>query len=340
MKKKLFVGIDVSKQIVDVSFFYANNANVKEYKQFQNNKAGYYQLISWIKANGGINKENILFCMENTGVYSLMFSMLLKNDNYFVWVENPLQIKSSLGIKRAKNDKIDSQDIALYAYRFQDKAKLFKVPLKIISAMQDLSTYRERLIKTQTLLSQASKELFDNGEDSFDFIQKSTNEIATLIKKQIKGLENKIKSLIKSDKELNKKLKLITSVKGVGPQIAIYLLIHTKGFTAFENIRQLACYCGVAPFEHSSGSSVKRKTRVSQLANKKLKSLLHMGALSAVRYDPELKSFYERRQAEGKHHLCIMNIVKNKLLSRVWAVVKRGEKFMQKEDYQAFKNVA
>lgn len=133
---------------------------------------------------------------------------------------------------------------------------------------------------------------------------------------------------------------LVVSVVGIGPQIAVYMLIHTQCFKNFETVRQFACYCGIAPFEHTSGTSIKGRTQVSHLANKKLKSLLYMGALVAVRHDPELKAFYDRKKEEGKHHLSIMNIIKNKLIQRVFAVIKRGEKFMKYEEFKQYKKVA
>jgi transposase len=110
-------------------------------------------------------------------------------------------------------------------------------------------------------------------------------------------------------------------------QTAIYLLVHTWGFTSFENSRQLACYCGVAPFSKHSGTSIHGKSQVSHIANKKLKSLLHMCALNAKKYDPTIKEYYERRLSDGKHKMAVLNIVRNKLLHRIWAVVHSGEMY-------------
>jgi transposase len=118
------------------------------------------------------------------------------------------------------------------------------------------------------------------------------------------------------------------------------LLIYTRCFTSFENIRQFACYCGLAPFEQTSGSSIKKKSGVSHLANKKHKSLLHLGALNLLRYNKEIQEFYERKQKEGKTHNCIMNIIKYKTISRVFAVIKRGSKFMDSTTFEAYKNAA
>jgi transposase len=339
MEQKLFVGLDISKLTVDVTFFALKNIKKQEYKQFENTKAGYKEMHKWIYKFVKFTKDEVIFCMENTGVYSLLFSMLFTQDSYFVWLENPLQIKQSLGIKRGKNDKLDSLEIATYAFRYKDKAVCFKMPSKVLMALQDLEAYRERLLKVRKSLSQAARELFLD-KASTDFIQESTTDLVQSINLKIKELESKIETLIEDDEELSKQFKLAVSVKGIGTQIAVFMLIHTQGFTSFETVRQFACYCGVAPFAHTSGTSIKGKTRVSKLANKKLKSLLHMGALTAIKYDAELKAFYERKQKDGKHHLSIMNVIKNKLISRVFSVVKRGEQFMELANYQEYKKAS
>jgi len=110
---------------------------------------------------------------------------------------------------------------------------------------------------------------------------------------------------------------------------AVNLIVHTNEFKKLNDPRKLACYCGIAPFEHSSGSSIRGKTRVSHMANKKLKTNLHMASLSGVRNDTDLKKYYERKTAEGKSKLSVLNAVKNKLIARVIAVVKRGTPYQE-----------
>ena len=99
---------------------------------------------------------------------------------------------------------------------------------------------------------------------------------------------------------MQKHFRLITSVVGIGMITAIAFLIYTQDFTAFENGRQFACYAGVAPFEYSSGSSIRGKTKTSPLANRKMKALLSNCASAAVQHDPELKAYYQRKVKQGK----------------------------------------
>lgn len=339
MEQNLFVGIDISKLTIDVNVLQIKHLKEPHYHQFANTKDGYKAMQKWVTGIIKFTKEDAVFCMENTGVYSLLFSMYLHNDGYFVWVENPLEIKRSLGIQRGKSDKLDSLQIAQYAYRFKDKAKRYKMPSKILLALKDLEAYRERLVKVKGMLQKPIGELFVENV-STDFIQNSSKEIIKDFDKTIAKIEDKVVALICEDEELKRVYNLATSVKGIGMQTAVFMLIHTHGFTSFGTSRQFACYCGIAPFEHTSGTSVRGKNRVSHLANKKLKSLLHMCARSAVRHEPELKDYYERKLAEGKKENCVINMVKNKLISRVFSVVKRGEKFMNLEDYKISKQAS
>ena len=143
------------------------------------------------------------------------------------------------------------------------------------------------------------------------------------IEKDIEGVEEKLKQIIDDDDHLKKIFNLATSVAGIGFVTAVNLIIHTNEFKMLTDVRKLACYCGIAPFEYSSGT-IRGKRRVHPMANKKLKTNLHMGALTSVKVDPGLKQYYERKVAEGKNKMSVLNAVKNKLLARVLAVVKRG----------------
>lgn len=129
--------------------------------------------------------------------------------------------------------------------------------------------------------------------------------------------------------------KLINSIKGVGPQTALFMIVYTNGFTKFKNWRKFASYCGIAPFPNSSGSSIKGRTKVSHLANKKIKSLFDLCAKSAIQYNREMKKYYERRIEEGKSKMSSINAIRNKLLSRIFAVVERKTPYVNFMKYAA-----
>ena len=130
-----------------------------------------------------------------------------------------------------------------------------------------------------------------------------------------------MKQVINLQSELKNQFELVKTVPGIGDKTAIYLLIVTKGFTAFDNARKLACYSGTAPFEHSSGTSIKGKTKVNHMADKKMKSILQMCAMVAVKHDPQLKEYCDKKKAEGKNAMLVLNNVKCKILSSVFSVI-------------------
>ena len=144
-----------------------------------------------------------------------------------------------------------------------------------------------------------------------------------VLEKEIKDTGTAIKTLLQEDQAVQRNYELATSVVGIGFATAIHFIIATENFTRFPNARKLICYCGVAPFKYESGSSIRGKTRVSHLANKKLKNLLTMAAICAVRFDPILKQKFEQKVAEGKAKMCVYNIIRAKLIERVFAVIKR-----------------
>lgn len=115
----------------------------------------------------------------------------------------------------------------------------------------------------------------------------------------------------------------------MGKWTALEILAVTQDFTKFTSPEKFACYCGVVPFAKSSGQK-KGKKRVSFYANKSLKSLLHMCALSAIRYDEQIKAYYERKIQEGKPKMAVLNAIRNKIILRIFAVIRKGEKYEKK----------
>ena len=162
-----------------------------------------------------------------------------------------------------------------------------------------------------------------------DLIIKSQLSLVKNFTEQIKKIEVEVRELITKEQPVNQNFQLLKTIKGVGEVVATAAIIKTRNFTQFSNARKFACYCGTAPFEHSSGKSVRRKTRISHLADKEMKTLLDQSAKSAIQYDKELREYYLRRTADGKSKMSTINIVRNKILSRMFAVIKRQTPFIE-----------
>jgi transposase len=169
------------------------------------------------------------------------------------------------------------------------------------------------------LIKKDNKELFN--------VHKS---MITVLNKQITKVEQQLEQIILADENLKRCYELMRSIRGVGKIISCYMLVHTQAFTSFDNWRQFASFCGIAPYENQSGLFV-GKTTVNPLANKKVKSLFHLIAMGAIQSNQEMKTYFERRVAEGKSKMSSLNMVRNKMLARIFAVVKRGTPYKHME---------
>ncbi len=332
MNYQFIIGMDISKHSFDVAMFSANNAENVYHKSFTNDESGFNELLKFAnEAVTGFNVAESLFCMEATGLYCNALLDFFKNQQANVWVENPVQIKRSTGIKRGKTDKVDSISIAKYALKNAELARLWKPSSVVLEKIKNLATLRERMVITQKRLLVPIEELRSAGQVKMaDLLYKAIKKSINAIESDLKNIEVKIMECLKEDSSLSHLFLLITSVVGIGFVTAINLLIHTQGFNTMCDSRKLACYCGVAPFPHQSGISIKGKTRVSNMANKKLKTNLHLAALTAIKCDPELKAYYERKVLEGKSKMSVINAVRFKLLARVVAVVNKNEEYVKK----------
>jgi transposase len=151
----------------------------------------------------------------------------------------------------------------------------------------------------------------------------------------IKDIEALIKNIITSNESFHANYKLLQTVPGIGHLTAVYLICCTNNFAGKISGKQLACYAGVVPFEHSSGISVRGRSRVHKMANKDLKKLLHLSALSAIKYYPEFTQYYQRKKAEGKHSMSVLNAIRNKIVLRVVAVVNNKQAYVNKQNEAA-----
>lgn len=323
MKFKETIGIDVSKLTIDVVIHSSGR-----HKQFKNTKEAYSDMIAWVKKYIKESIKETIIAFEHTGLYSLPLAAFL-NENEINYTMIPgLELKKSLGIARGKNDKVDAKAIALYAYRRRDEIKPYQLPSKLLLEIRQLLSLRDKLVV------QCSGFKVTNGETSA-FLTKSEHlayfevqdKMIEFINEQIIKVETRLKELIANDEKLATMHKLIASIKGIGDVTAWYMIAFTNGFTLFENARKFASYAGVAPFPNQSGTSLRGKTKVSHLANLKFKSLLSNCAASAIKNNAEMRIYYNRRIKEGKDKMSTINIIKNKLLGRIFAVVKRGTEY-------------
>lgn len=325
------VGIDVSKLTIDVVIHQSKN-----YRKFENTNKGFRILCKWALSHSKAKKENLLFVFEHTGLYSYQLAVYLSKQGYSFSIVPGLEIKRSIGIARGKDDKVDAAKIARYAYRLKDEIQVSTLASDEIQKIKHLLTLRDRMVRQRAGYKTSLREMkrvlkVKENPLLFSIQQKKIKDFD----KDIDKIEKHIDSIILNNVELKKQYALMLSIKGIGPQTAQYIIVATHGFTKFNNGRKFASYCGIAPFPNSSGTSIRGTTRVSHLANKKIKSLLDLAAKSAIQYDPEMKAYFNKRIEEGKHKRSVINIIRNKLVYRLFAVVKRGTPYVNIMNYAA-----
>ncbi len=323
------VGIDVSKLTID-----AHIHKRSIHRVFSNTSKGYTALVKWI--NKSLEEHCYFLCFENTGHYSTNLSVYLSQNDMDYVEQSPLAIKRSAGIVRGKTDRLDSGMIARYAWLHQEELVLSTPKEKDIQEIGRLLSLRDQLVRDRTgkmsTLKEAQSLLNSPSTDSCCKI--ATKTIAYLAK-QIDALEDRIKILMRSEEELAENFKLLNTIKGVGLILSSQLIYHTNNFQRFDSWRQFSSYCGVAPFAHSSGTSIRRRNKIHRIGDRKMKTLLTMASVSAIQCDSELKLYYQRRLAEGKPKLVALNNVRNKILARAFSVIKRGTPYVELQRFAA-----
>jgi transposase len=333
MKIGSFIGIDVSKATLDICL--VKEGRILYQIQTQNSLIGIRKAFTQFKKQFDVNPENCCCCMEHTGIYNHFLLEFLWSKKYSIWLERPMQIKLSIGMTRGKSDKIDAVRIAQYAFKNQLDFKPWQPDRDVIQNLKSLLTIRTRFINAKKQLSVPLREMqqFTNSKTG-KLAEKLSRRAIESLTAQIKETDSKISELINSDQRLKELFTIIKSVDGVGPIIAAQMISKTNEFKSFNDPRKFACYSGIAPFAYQSGTSIKGKMRVSHMANKTMKSLLHLAAMAAVVAKGEMQEYYKRKVSEGKNKMSVINAVRNKLIARIFAVVKRNEPYKKNYEYK------
>lgn len=336
MKQKYIIGIDISKSKLDCAVL---DFNYKvHYEMVIPNKQT--SILSFIKDIGRLLKtsnDEFLICCENTGIYNRPLEKVCSEKEIGLWVEHALKIKKASTDMRGKDDRKDALRIAEYGIRYFDKLVLYKEPEEQIKRMNALTKARETMLGQRVGIENQLREAKSHDDFAYRVLHASFKGILKTLEKSIKSVERELEKLIKADSEINENKELLTSIPGIGNQCAIHFIIATNNFHSFQEAKHLACYAGVVPFKNQSGTIIKRE-RISKMANQNLKKLLHLCAMASIRSDAELKNYFRRKVEEGKNKMSVLNAVRNKLVHRIMAVIRRRQPFLPKEEFLSIKN--
>ena len=329
---QLFIGIDVSKDWIDAACW--SQGQPQALDRFANSVEGFEQFVLAVKQQQSVPQSRWLICFENTGHYSKLLLLWLFEQGIPCVEENALQIARSKGITRGKADMVDACVICAYAKRHGDKLTPTIPDHQAIATLKRLLAQRRLFVRQRAALITARRA---NSPEITQIQQQElkamTDEVIAMLSKQIDSLELMIDQLISAQQELQTNCTLLQSIAGIGPVVAWHLLACTKNFSSFQSARQFACYAGIAPFPNQSGSSIHGKDRVHYLANRHMKALLSNSVLAAIKTDPEIQNYFTRKRAEGKEFGTVANAIKNKIVSRACAVVKRQTPYVSIMQY-------
>lgn len=324
-----YCGIDMSKEWFDAAILCVNKPLSLQHKQFENTQRGFKTFLKWLQKNGVQIFSQVFICMEHTGVYTIPLCRFLNQKELAYTLVPGAEIKNSAGITRGKSDKLDAKRIARYVYKNRDEIRIHTLPSETIRVLKALLAQRDRIIKSRHSFKVSSQEMkaFEI-KDVFDSISNSSKQIIAFLNEELTELEKAIDNCLEANEELKRTYNLLLSVPGIGRQNAIYMLVITQNFVSFNCPRKFAAYSGIAPYKDSSGKSKHSKSKVSPKANKKMKALLTSAVVCSLRKCAEYRLYFEKQLERGKSENSIKNVLRNKIVHRAFAVVKRNSPYV------------
>ncbi|WP_375581335.1 IS110 family transposase [Marivirga tractuosa] len=310
----MIVGIDTSNDFFDATAL--EDDSVIFQRQFANNVKGFRLFLNAVK-----DYTVELVCIEATGPYHLRFAMFLNEHKFNISVVNPLVIKryAQMKMSRAKTDKKDAYLIAFYAK--EQKPELWEAPSEASLEIRQLDTHLELLMKHKRALAN-QLHAFKSTGTMVKGLEKQMEEQINQLNDDIKKIERKIESLVRSSYQ--KMADQLQSIPGIGKKSAYMMIVCTNGFSTFDNYKQVISFFGLAPRHYQSGTSVKGKTRICKMGMSRVRKILYMAGVTAIKCNKTCEDLYDRLRAKGKSHNLAIIAVVNKLIKQSFAIAKNN----------------
>ena len=319
-RPKFYIGIDISAE----NFMAAVGEDpwrvVAKGEEFRNTLDGYEKMQAWMEKMG-IDVENAVLCLEATGVYGEGLAFYLQAKGYRTAVEAPLKVKRAFMPVGHKNDQVDSQQIAEYAYRFFDELVYWEPREEILEQIKVFLAIREQYVVQKTGHLNALKALKRKVVQT-PLAEALHERSIDQIKKNIKEIDAEIRRLIDEDPKYGDLIRLLMSVPGVGLLLASNILLIMENAPDEFTSKQMAAYIGISPYEHRSGNSVYKPDSSRHYGPTKVRKLLYLASLSVRTHQPVFQKYFLRKVAEGKPKKVVLNNIANKLVKIMCAVVK------------------
>jgi len=320
---KQVLGIDVAQKELVVSLGRMHDDWIPELyasKTFQNTQKGFITLVSWVKKLTEVG-HGVRYVMEATGVYHESLAYFLEEKGYEVTIVLPNKIRNYFKTLTVKSitDKTSAEAIALFG--LEKSLGSWKRPKKIFRSLRQLARERDQIVQERTMVKNQLHAEQAEAEPNLSSIQRIKKRIQFL-NKQEKEIKTEITALAKTDEQVDKSVKVTSSVTGIGVLTAVTVLAETNGFELIRNKRQVSSYAGFDVIQKESGTSVKGKSRISKRGNKYLRKAMHLPALAAIRHDERFKAIYARLIARHGIKMKAAVAVQRKLLEIMYTVYK------------------
>jgi transposase len=313
-----FIGIDVSKSKLDCSLLVDASNSKRKAKSVANSNTGVADLVVWI-AKQGITPGDLHAILEGTGPYHETAALALHEAGATVSIVNPAQVRDfARGLAvRTKTDGVDSLVLARYGALLRPQP--WTPPSAEVRALQALLSRREAI--AQDLMRERNRLEKADATETPALIRQSILDSIDFLTRQLDKLQQEITDHIDRHPGLKADLELLQSIPAVGPQVGTQLLVILHRYT-FRSAEQLAAYLGLAPVERQSGSSILGRARLSKAGPARVRAVLYMAAIVAIRYNPHVKSVYERLLARGKCKMSALGAAMRKLVHLCFGVIK------------------
>jgi transposase len=317
------VGIDISKDDFKVCYSVMSEVGkttIRGSRTFCNGFKGFNEFFEWLK-NKRVSCAEMRVTMEATGVYheGLAYFLYSKSD-FRVQIVLPNQSKKygqSLG-EKSKTDKIDARILSQMG--LERELRRWNPTSPNLLWLKQLTRERDTLVRSRTAASNHLHAFSHQGKPNKDSIGRTKQHI-NFIDKQVKDIEKEVKTLVKQDDELNRKLQYVMSIPGIGLLTAVTIVSETNGFADITSIKQLSSYAGLDVKIAESGKW-RGKSKISKCGNSHIRKALYMASLSNIVHDKRNKVFYERLKDNKKLPMVALVAIQRKMLGLMFSLWK------------------
>lgn len=308
-----YVGVDISKLTFDADWI---SQEKRVAKSFTNDEAGYLSLLDQIDSDAHV-------VMEATGTYYLGLANFLYDNEIAVSVVNPIQTRhyARMRLMRSKTDPVDARICRTYGE--DQRPVLWNPPNKTIDELNQLDSYLQGLVKQRTQVLNRLEAINQRPEIS-QYVLEGLEQQREDLSNRIHDCEDTMLVLVRA--HYGEIYELLTSIKGIGPRIAMMLIVLTDGFRRFKDPKEFVTFIGLSTFVRRSGSSLSVSS-ISKMGQSRLRHLLYVASMVAMQWNPSCQRFAERLRSNGKPHKVVRIAVANKMIRQAFAVVNKREAF-------------